>query len=329
MKKIALFSMGGTISAKGKNRLDLKDYISGKITGEELLKSLPEINQIAEVHPVQIDRISSTNLTETHWLILQREINRYLNELDFDGAVITQGTSTLEETAYFLHLTIASDKPVVLVGAQRPFSALSTDAPLNFLNAIRVAVDEQSTGKGVLVVANDQISCARDVTKVNTYRVETFQSDELGYLGWINPNGTVEFYREPTRKHTVNSVFNRLKVNQLPRVAIVYSYAGANGDLIDYISSTGKYNGLVIAGVGAGRFSKNEEHAIRHAIKKGLFVVRSSRGGQGSVVDIAAYEGLGTIAGDNLTPQKARILLMLAISMTDDYQKVQHYFNTY
>lgn len=321
--------MGGTISAKGKNRLDLKDYTSGKVTGEELLHSFPEINQIAEVHPVQIDNISSTNLKETHWLILQREVNRYLNELGFAGAVITQGTSTLEETAYFLHLTIASDKPVVLVGAQRPFSALSTDAPLNFLNAIRVAIDEQSIGKGVLVVANDQISCARDVTKVNTYRVETFQSGELGYLGWINPNGTVEFYREPTRKHTVYSAFNRLKVNQLPRIAIVYSYAGADGDLIQYITSSGTYDGLVIAGVGAGRFSKDEERAIRHAIEKGLFAVRSSRGGQGSVVDIAAYDGLGMMTGDNLTPQKARILLMLALSVTDDCQEIQHYFNEY
>ncbi|HEY4600275.1 MAG TPA: asparaginase [Cerasibacillus sp.] len=329
MKKIALFSMGGTISAKGKNRLDLKDYTSGKITGEELLDSLPEINQIAEVHPVQIDNISSTNLKEAHWLILQREVNRYLNELDFDGAVITQGTSTLEETAYYLHLTLATDKPVVLVGAQRPSSALSTDAPLNFLNAVRVATHEQSKGRGVLVVANDQISCARDVTKVNTYRVETFQSGELGHLGWVNPNGTVEFYREPTRKHTVHSIFTQLEMNQLPRIAIVYSYAGADGDLIDYISSTDSYDGLVIAGVGAGRFSRVEERAIRHAIEKGLHVVRSSRGGQGSVVDIAAYEGLRTIAGDNLTPQKARILLMLALCMTEDYMEIQRYFYEY
>lgn len=232
MKKIALFAMGGTISAKGKNRLDLKDYQSGIYTGQDFLIMIPELKELAKIEVIQIDNISSTQLEPSHWIILKKQIEYYVEEKDFDGVVITQGTSTLEETAYFLHLTLNTNKAVVLVGSQRPITSLSSDAPLNVLNAFRVASDPSSKQKGVLVVANDQISSARDVTKVNTYRVETFQSGELGFLGFVDTDQTVQYYRSPTRRHTTLSEFHQIPMNQLPNVEVVYSYAGATGNIL-------------------------------------------------------------------------------------------------
>ena len=329
MKKIILIHLGGTISAKGKDRLDLKDYQSGKLSGKDFMNSLPEINDIAHVDMYQLDGVSSTNISHRHWRKLKTLSESYLNDKHYDGVVITHGTSTLEETAFFLHLTVNSEKPVVLVGAQRPFTALGSDGPLNLIQAIRVAANPMSHGQGVLVVNNDRIHSARDVTKTDTYRLDTFQSTDLGCLGYIETDNTIQYYRKPLRKHTTHSAFIDVSLENMPNVEVVYSYAGATGQLIDMITTSKKFHGMIIAGTGAGRFSSLEEEAISRAIQAGLFIVRSSRGGNGRVVHIDAFNHLDIISGDNLTPQKARILLMLAQLIYDSVQDIQKAFAEY
>lgn len=328
MKNIKILATGGTISAYHDNRLDFRNYISGHYSGEEILQRIPEVKDYATVDIEQIANISSTLIQSEHWLALRDKIHQSFEEDDYDGIVITHGTNTIEETAYFLHLTCNSEKPIVLTGAQRPLSALSSDAPINLLNAIKVAATEKSHGKGVLVVLNDQISSARSVSKMNTYRLETFQAIEQGYLGFVDPDDQVTFYQAPVRKHTYLSEFSTEQLSNLPEVGIVYSYAGAKGEGIDAIVESGM-QGLVIAGTGAGRCSHLEEDALYRAKKANLTIVMSSRYGLGRVVPLQKYESLELITADNLQPHKARILLMLALTKYKKQNDIQKLFNTY
>ena len=321
--------MGGTISARGHSRCDLKDYVSGQLTAEDFLEDIPEIASIANIEIIQMDNISSTQINENHWIQMQEVITHALEKNEFDGVVITHGTNTLEETAYFLHLTVPTTKPIVLVGAQRPFTAISSDAHINLLHAIRVAVDPSAHEKGVLVVANDEISCAREVTKTNTYRLETFQSGQFGYLGFVDPDDTVQFYRSPARLHTIQSEFAERSYEHMPKIGIIYSYAGANGDLIRQITKEKLYDGLIIAGTGAGRYSPDEDQALEEAVHNGIIVVRGSRVGNGRVVSMNHYNRYPSVCADNLIPQKARILLMLAMTAYSDPASIQTIFNTY
>lgn len=321
--------MGGTISAHGKDRLDLKDYTSGKYTGIDFADALPELESIANVSFESFLRVSSTEVNANHWIELRNKVMNCLQVENYDGIVITHGTNTLEESAYFLHLTIPSDKPIVFVGAQRPFTALSSDAHFNLIQAIRVAASNEAKNKGVLVVLNDEISSAREVTKTNTYRLEAFQSGQFGYLGFIDPDQKVHFYREPTRKHTIQSEFASLPFTKLDHVEIIYSYAGATGHLIDHITKSGVYRGIVTAGSGAGLISPSEIEALQRAQNAGLFIVRSSRVGNGRVVAIDPYNEYDFISGDNLLPQKARILLMLSLLKYNDVEDIQKVFHKY
>lgn len=329
MKKIKVISLGGTISALGKNRLDLKDYTSGKLTGEEILSAIPEVHEFAHISFTQLDNVSSTAINAQHWTSLRDKIYTYIHEDDYDGVVITHGTNTLEETAYFLHLTANTNKPIVLTGAQRPFSALGTDALMNLYQAILVASSKESKGKGVLVVLNGKISCARNVTKTNTYSLEAFQSQELGFLGFVGADASVVYYQEPLRKHTVDSQFARISLKDLEDVAILYSHAGASGDLIEFVANSGKYAGIVMAGTGAGRFSPLEDAALQLAEEKGLIIVRSSRVAAGSVYPIDHYSFLPAISADNLSAQQARVLLMLSLQVTRKRELISKFFKTY
>jgi len=329
LKKIKVISLGGTISALGKDRLDLKDYVSGKLSGEEILEAIPEIKSLAELSFSQLDNVSSTAIQTSHWLALREIIHNSLQDEDYDGIVITHGTNTLEETAYFLHLTVDTSKPIVLTGAQRPFSAISSDVFINLLHAVQVASAEESAGKGVLVLLNGQITSARDVTKSNTYALGAFQARELGCLGFIQADGKVSYYQEPLRKHTNSSHLRKVNMSGIKDIAIVYSHAGARGDIIHYIAQDENYAGIVMAGTGAGRFSKEEDLALAKAEEKGLFIVRSSRVGSGEVVYIDHYAFLDAITADNLSPQKARILLMLALQTTKDKKEIQELFDTH
>lgn len=329
MKKIKLIAMGGTISAHHNDRSDFRNYVSGHYSGADLVRALPELRGLAEVDVDEVAGISSTRIDTGHWLLLRDKAHRYLNDEGYDGLVITHGTNTLEETAYFLHLTVNSSKPIVLTGAQRPFSSLSTDAHANLLAAVRVASADNAAGKGVLVVLNDQINSAREATKTNTYRLETFRSDALGELGQVDPDGRAVFYRAPLRRHTVNSEFARLNMTDLPLVEIVYSYAGARGNIIRFLISEGRAAGIIMAGTGAGRCSGDEEAALIEAEAAGIRVVMSSRAHGGRVVPLKAYAHLQAATADNLSPQKARILLMLALQSGKDHAALQEVFDTY
>jgi len=318
----------GTLPRNPKNRLEYLRYaLTGepRLTNKELFERIPEVQQFARI-TVESEAFLPYETAED-LKALSLRISAYLKDPDIAGVVFGHGTNTIEETAYFLNLTLKSDKPVVIVGAQRPFSTLSSDAPLNLLNAVRVAADPGSKGKGVLVVLNDEINAAREVTKTNTYRVETFQSRELGLLGYADPDKIV-YYRAPTRKHTTQSEFDLTQIKSFPRVDILYSYTGDDGELAKASVAIGA-KGLIVAGTGAGHTQNALEVLKELSNKQGVRVVRSARVGAGRVIRDDNWQAPGFIAADNLNPQKARILLQLALTKTTNPDEIQRMFDEY
>ena len=327
-----VLATGGTISGKGASSTSLAEYKAGALLGEELVNAVPEIKQVATVRVEQIANVASTDLTIDNWLTLANRVNAIFDaDPKAAGVVITHGTNTLEETAYFLNLTVKHDRPVVLVGAMRPASAISADGPLNLLNAIRTAVAPEAKGKGVLVVLNDEINGARDVTKSNTYRVETFRAQELGLLGYVDADAVV-FYRASVKRHTSRSEFDVRKLTTLPQVDILYSYIQPNPAMLQALVHGGT-RGIVFAGTGAGLLSPAELGALKPMMTLPAasrpIVVRSNRTGNGRVLAREDYDSLGMIAGDNLNPQKARVLLMLALTKTRDLGEIRRMFAEY
>jgi L-asparaginase len=275
-------------------------------------------------------QIASENMNNESWLKLAKRVNAVLARDDVDGIVITHGTDTIEETAYFLNLVTKSRKPVVIVGAMRPSTALSADGPINLYNATLLAGSEEAVGRGVLVALNDQINGARDVTKTNTSTPDTFRSPELGFLGYIQDNRP-HFYRQTTRRHTVDTEFDVSALDALPAVDIVYGYANMNRIPIDAFVAAGD-QGLVHAGTGDGSIARPAvEPALVEARGKGVIIVRASRVGNGIVArnGEADDDKLDFVVADNLNPQKARILLMLALTKTRDTKEIQRMFYTY
>lgn len=327
---VVVLSTGGTIAGKGGTTTTLAGYKAGEILGEELVAAVPEIRKVANVRVEQIVNVGSTNITLANWLTLANRINAiFSGEPDVAGIVITHGTNTLEETAYFLNLTVRHDRPVVLVGAQRPATAISADGPLNLLSAVRTAGAPVSRGKGVLVVMNDEINGARDVTKSNTYRAEAFRSGELGFLGYVDPDQVV-FYRQSTKRHTAQSEFDVSGIKEFPRVDILGSYVQPDLTAVKALAAAGA-RGIVYAGTGAGGISDPEKDAvaaINAAATRPVFV-RSNRTGNGRVIATDIYDKLQMIPGDNLNPQKARILLMLALTRTSDPAEIRRMFAEY
>jgi L-asparaginase len=333
LPRVALIVTGGTIDSVGVDRLDLAWYLeAGKRLPEgELLERLPELSQIAELSEVPFPRIPSQAITFGYWINLVNTIHGLFESDKADGIVISHGTNTLEETAYFLHLTLKTDRPVVLVGAMRPSSGISADGYLNVVNAVRVAGAPQSRGKGVLVVLNDTIHGARDVTKTATYRVETFQGRDLGPLGYADADGRVLFYHQPVRPHTTASEFsidNLGDGSNVPRVDIVVSYVGADGSAID-AAVAGGAKAIISAGTGAGRPTPGEDEALARARAKGVIVCQSTRVGSGRTVQSPKAKERGDIGADNLVPWKARILLALGLTKTSDFMELQRLFDTY
>lgn len=329
-RRVALIATGGTIDSVGADRLDLAWYIeAGKRLGPgELLRQIPEANAIAHVQEVQFRRVVSHGLVVQDWLDLVRLIHEIFEADRADGLVITHGTNTLEETAYFLNLVLKTDRPVVLVGAMRPASAVSPDGPLNLINAIRVAAHPGASGRGALVVLNDTIHSGRDVTKTATYRLEAFRGRDLGPLGYADADGTVLFYHATARRHTVGSEFDVRGLTALPRVDVVVSYVGADGVMIDAVVAAGA-QGIVSAGTGAGRPTPAEDEALTRAHARGVLICQSTRVGSGRVVRAPALARRGFVAADNLVPWKARVLLSLAISRTRDPAQIQRMFDEY
>lgn len=327
---VVVLSTGGTIAGKGAASTALSEYKSGSILGEALVSAVPEIKQYANVRVEQVVNVGSPNVTLGNWLTIANRINAlFASDPAVAGVVITHGTNTLEETAYFLNLTVKHDRPVVLVGSQRPATAISADGPLNLLSAIRAAAAPVSRGKGVLVVMNDEINGARDVTKSNTYRVEAFRSGELGFLGYVDPDQVV-FYRSSTKRHTAQSEFDLSGIKDFPRVDIVYSYIEPDTSMIKALESA---RGIIFAGTGAGGISNLEKAAVS-AINSSAapvkpILVRSNRTGNGRVIERTDYTKLNMLPGDNLSPQKARILLMLALTKTSDPTEIRRMFSEY
>lgn len=323
--RVRLVATGGTISNRA----------GGRLSAEELVGSLAGLERYARPEFEQFANVASSALTLDQWLQLARRINTLLeDDTDLAGVVVTSGTDTLEETAYFLHLTVRSDKPVVVVGSMRNPSTLGYEGPANLLAGFRVAADPEARGKGVLVVLNDEINSAREVTKADALRLDTFRTRGYGVLGVVDADRVV-WYRALTRRHTRDAEFDLSDVDALPRVDVVMVYQGASGDAIKALVDQGA-RGIVIASAGAGAMSGTQGEGIRYAIEKGVFVVTSTRTGSGRIAarQRPLPEGQERpptfrVAAEDLAPLKARILLMLALTKTDDGHEIQRMFLEY
>ena len=330
LPSVVILATGGTIAGAGASRTTIADYDPAKVGVAGLIQAVPELKSVAKIDGEQIFQIASGNITDEHWLKLAKRVNELLARDDVDGIVIAHGTDTLEETAYFLNLVVKSRKPVVMVGSMRPSTAISADGPINLYNAVILAASPEAVGKGVLIVLNDQISGARDVTKTNTANTDTFRNWELGFMGYMLDNAP-HFYRVSTRKHTVDTEFDVSSLDALPQVDIAYGYANVKRVAIDALVAAGA-RAIVYAGVGGGSVARpGAEPALVDARKRGVIVVRSSRVGNGIVArnSDAKDDEYDFVVADTLNPQKARILVMLALTKTSDTKEIQRMFYTY
>ncbi len=323
LPRVVVLATGGTIASQYDPDAD---GLRPRLSGEEIVRAVPGLSEVARVSVEQISNVGSYDMTPEIWRILASRANELLLSPDITGVIVTHGTDTLEETAYFLDLTVTSDKPVVVVGAQRAPTFFDTDGPRNLLNAVRVAVSEEAIGMGTLVVMNGQINAARDVTKTNTLDVETFRTLDFGALG-VADIEAVRFYRAPLRRQTIPL----REGDRLGRVEIVSEYAGSDGRLIRLLLEDGELDGLVIEGVGLGHVSSRTLEAIRGVRARGIPVVLSTRVPTGRVIPLYQINfellELGCVEADNLTPQKARVLLMLAMTRSRDSTELQAYFD--
>jgi len=329
--RVALIGTGGTISSIGRDSLDIWEYMDGsrKAEPDELLARFPEVAGAAEIISVRFRAVGSTAIAPSDWIALTGAVHDAVaREAPLDGIAITHGTATLEETAYFLNLTLKVDVPVVVVGAQRPATGLSSDAGLNLLNAVRVAGAREARGLGVLVLLNDEIQAAREVTKASTLRLETFRSPDLGMLGYADPDGRVAIYRKPARRHAPDTEFDVRGRTDLPRVDIAASYAGADGAAIQAFIAAGA-RAIVSPSLPPGVTTPAEMEALLEARRRGVLIALSSRAGSGRVLPRAVLRERGFVVADNLSPQKARVLAMVALTRTDDPSEVQRIFDEY
>ena len=319
---VKLFTTGGTIQSLGKDRLKLTEYREGRIDGETIIEAVPEASRLARVEVEAISAVSSLSMGEEQQLPLARRLLEELARPEVAGAVVTHGTTTLEETAYVLHLTVRTTKPVVVIGSMRPWTAVSRDGPLNFLGAVRTVLTPEAAGKGVLVLLNDTIHSARFVTKRHTYHIETFVSPDVGPLGFADADRVV-LYRSPVTRHTADTEFDLDGIQELPQVDIVYGYQEASRAPIDALVKEGA-KGIILADS-----SPAYRNAVLEAQAAGVVVVQGSRKGSGRMVLSDRSAARGEITADNLHPQKARILLRLALTRTTDPRELQRIFHEY
>lgn len=325
---VVVLATGGTIAGAAATDVQAA-YTSGQVGVDQLLAAVPQAGKLATLRGEQIANIGSQDMNDEVWLKLARRVNELVAMPDVDGVVITHGTDTIEETAYFLNLVVKSKKPVVLTAAMRPSTALSADGPLNFFNAVAVAANKDAAGRGVLVVVNDWIHGAASLTKTSTTAVQTFLSPLRGLVGTV-AYGDAEFYRRGVGRNTVDSEFSLDGVTALPRVDIVMAHENMDGVLIDAAAAAGA-KGIVVAGVGNGNLTKPALDALAAQAKKGIVCVRSSRvptGRVGRNVEVKDDE-LGLVASDDLNPAKARVLLRLALLKQRSLADVQRLFNEY
>lgn len=319
MPAVKIITTGGTIAHTSEERID----------GESLTKAIPKLKDYAEIHVEEYSRIVSTAFETSDMLKLSHRVNRLLEEEpEIDGIVITMGSNAIEEMAYFLNLTVNGDTPVVFTGAQRRHNAIGSDGGKNLLDAVRVAAASEARGMGVLVTVNEEIHAARDVTKTVSYRTDTWDSGDLGNLGLIDSD-RIAFYRQSLRRHTTSSEFDVSSLEELPVVPVIYSYIGADGVLVRAAAKEGRAEGIVLAGFPSGAPARPDQHdALEEISRQGIVVVISHRGGNGRIRE--HYASLASqVEADNLTPQKARVLLMLALTRTKDPKEIQRFFNRY
>ena len=327
LPRVRLITTGGTISNRP----------GGRLSPDQLIRLVPDLRQLVDAETEEFTNIPSIALTLDQWLRLSGRINQVLREDQaLAGVVVTSGTDTLEELAFFLHLTIRTERPVVVVGSMRRPESLGYDGAANLRQAFRVAASQHSVGRGVLVVLNDTVNSAREVTKTDASSLQTFGARGYGALGIVGPDGPV-YYRSIERRHTANSEFTLRNVRRLPRVDIVMAYQGASGDFIRAAVNRGA-DGIVVAGTGAGSTNRQQRSAISYAFARGVFVVMTTRTGSGRVAPPrpSNRDALGNdeprqlrIAGEDLAPVKARILLMLALTVTNNVTDIQRMFGEY
>lgn len=325
---VYILATGGTIAGQGATSV-ASGYKAGVITVDQLLSAVPGLNEIANIKAEQVANIGSQDMNDQVWLKLAKRVNELLKQSDVDAIVITHGTDTQEETAYFLNLTVQSDKPVILVGSMRPSTAISADGPRNIYTAVATAADPDSKGRGVMVVMDDKILGADDLAKSNTLFVETFQNPNYGPLGIVY-NGKPIYSRQSVKRHTIHSEFDITNLNELPRVEIVLSYSNATALFIDAAMYAGA-KGIVTAGVGNGNVTTDMMKAMDEAVKKGVAIVRSSRimtgpSAQWDEVDDDIHQ---FTASWFINPYRSRVLLMLALTKTNDYKEIQRMFSEY
>jgi L-asparaginase len=325
---VVILATGGTIAGAAATGTQA-GYTSGAVGIDTMINAVPGIKELANLRGEQISNVGSQDMSFEILLKLAKRINELARTDAVDGIVITHGTDTLEESAFFLNLTVKTNKPVVMVGSMRPSTAVSADGPLNLYNAVGVAADPKAAGRGVLVVMNDWILDAHSLTKTSTTAVQTFMSPTRGVVG-IATYGKNDFYKRPEWPHTTESEFDISNVTALPRVDIIFASADMSPDLIDCAAQRGA-KGIVIAGVGNGNMNKASLDAAANAARRGVIVVRSSRVPTGTVgrnVEVNDDQ-LGFVASDELNPQKSRILLSLALLQPRTTEQVQRLFETY
>lgn len=323
--EIKVFATGGTIAGGGESATG-SSYQAGKVGIDSLINAVPEIKKIAKLSGEQVVNIGSQDMNDQVWLTLAKKINQECSNTD--GFVITHGTDTLEETAYFLDLTTSCKKPIVLVGAMRPSTALGADGPLNLYNAVVVATDKSAADRGVLMVMNDKVISGRHVVKMNTNEVQAFQAVNAGAEGFVH-DGKVTYYGV-AQPRAAKAVFDVSKLNELPNVGIVYNYANASAAPVKALKAEGAV-GIVSAGVGNGNMYKSVFDELATAAKDGVVVVRSSRVPTGYTTRNAEVDDnkYNFVASERLNPQKARVLLQLALTQTNELDRIQSFFEQY
>ncbi len=323
LKNIMVIGTGGTIAGTGDAGKTLS-YQAGQIEVNALISEIPDLQSIANITSNELLSIDSCDITGRDWIHLANYINEMSASDSVDGFVITHGTDTLEESAFFLNLTVRTSKPVVITGSMRPSTAMSPDGPFNIFQAVALARSEEAVGKGVLVAFSDTIYGARDVQKINAFRVSAFSQRDLGCLGYIRDE-KVYFYSSSTKKHTFNSEFDVSKIPELPSVSIAPFYADADPQILDYLRKTSK--GIILSGAGCGGCSTVWDKKIQEFMLSGFPTVRSSRIANGLIT--SEYVSQKGIFSNTLSPQKSRILLSLALTQTDNIDRIRTIFETY
>lgn len=324
LPKVGVVTTGGTIAMIYDEE---KQGFVPALRGADLLSMAPNISSLAEIELIEIARIPSSYMDPPMWLKVLEAVNKFLEDEDVAGVIVTHGTDTLEETAWFLDLTVKSSKPVICIGAMRGASEQDFDGPRNLENAVKLALSEEAVGRGTLLVLNNQINAAREVTKTHTSQIETFKSGEFGFLGYVHEDDRVVFNRQPVRRQHFNVP------EHLPRVDIISFFTGDDGRYIKYAVESGA-DGIVVIGTGLGHVNPSVQDAIEEAVTVGIPVVMSTRVPNGRVQAIYSFKAggvplkeMGVILANDLSPQKARILLMLSLGVTIDPIEIQKYFD--